>query len=100
MSGKCDILNTDQGSQFTCDDFTKVLLTLEINISMDGKERALDNIFVERLWRSVKYEIVFPSQWETVQDAHVGLHAHFKFYNHERLHQSLNYKTPWSVYHG
>lgn len=61
---------------------------------MDGKGRALDNIFVERLWRSVKYEIVFPSQWETVQDARMGLHAYFEFYNHERLHQSLNYKTP------
>ena len=100
ITGKCDIFNTDQGSQFTCDDFTKVLLELEIKISMDGKGRALDNIFVERLWRSVKYEIVFPSQWETVQDARIGLHAYFKFYNHERLHQSLGYKTPWSVYHG
>ena len=100
ITGKCDIFNTDQGSQFTCDDFTKVLLSLEIKISMDGKGRALDNIFVERLWRSVKYEIVFPSQWETVQDARTGLCEYFKFYNHERLHQSLNYKTPWSVYHG
>lgn len=97
---KCEIFNTDQGSQFTCDDFTKVLLEHKIQISMDGVGRALDNIFVERLWRSVKYEIVFPSQWETVQDARIGLRAYFKFYNHERLHQSLNYKTPWSVYHG
>ena len=86
--------------QFTCDDFTKVLLEHKIQICMDGKGRALDNIFVERLWRSVKYEAVFPGQWETVQDARIGLHAYFKFYNHERLHQSLNYKTPWSVYHG
>jgi putative transposase len=99
-TGKCDIFNTDQGSQFTCDDFTKVLLEHKIQISMDGKGRALDNIFVERLWRSVKYEIVFPSQWEAVQDARIGLKEYFKFYNHERLHQSLNYKTPWSVYHG
>lgn len=99
-TGKCDIFNTDQGSQFTCDDFTKVLLGNKIQISMDGKGRALDNIFVERLWRSVKYEIVFPSQWETVQDARIGLKEYFKFYNHERLHQSLNYKTPWSVYNG
>ena len=99
-TGKCDIFNTDQGSQFTCDDFTKVLLEQKIQISMDGKGRALDNIFVERLWRSVKYEAVFPGQWETVQDARIGLKEYFKFYNHERLHQSLNYKTPWSVYHG
>ena len=99
-TGKCEIFNTDQGSQFTCDDFTEVLLEHKIQISMDGKGRALDNIFVERLWRSVKYEAVFSGQWETVQDARIGLHAYFKFYNHERLHQSLNYKTPWSVYHG
>ena len=99
-TGKCEIFNTDQGSQFTCDDFTKVLLEQKIQISMDGKGRALDNIFVERLWRSVKYEIVFLSQWERVQDARIGLKEYFEFYNRERPHQSLNYKTPWSVYHG
>ena len=96
--GKCEIFNTDQGSQFTSDGFTKILLNNGIKISMDGKGRALDNIFVERLWRSVKYEIVFPSQWETVQDARIGLKEYFEFYNCERPHQSLNYKTPWSVY--
>jgi len=98
QNGKCEIFNTDQGSQFTSDGFTKILLSNGIQISMDGKGRALDNIFVERLWRSVKYEIVFPSQWETVQDARIGLKEYFEFYNRERPHQSLNYKTPWSVY--
>ena len=100
LRGKCEIFNTDQGSQFTSDGFTKILLHHDIKISMDGKGRALDNIFVERLWRSVKYEMVFPSQWETVQEARRGLKEYFEFYNGERPHQSLNYKTPWSVYHG
>lgn len=99
-TGKCEIFNTDQGSQFTSDDFTKLLLILGIKISMDGKGRALDNIFIERLWRSVKYECVYLTDWETVHEAIIGLRKYFKFYNCERLHQSLNYKTPWSVYHG
>lgn len=98
--GKCEIFNTDQGAQFTSHGFTKLLLDYDIKISMDGKGRALDNIFVERLWRSVKYEAVYPNQWETVQEARQGLCEYFEFYNYERLHQSLNYKTPWSVYHG
>ncbi len=98
--GKCEIFNTDQGVQFTSHGFTKLLLDSDIKISMDGKGRALDNIFVERLWRSVKYEAVYPSQWETVQEARQGLCEYFEFYNRERLHQSLKYKTPWSVYHG
>ncbi len=100
LCGKCEIFNTDQGSQFTSDGFTKLLLNKDVKISMDGKGRALDNIFVERLWRSVKYEMVYPSQWEAVQDARMGLKGYFEFYNGERPHQSLNYKTPWSVYHG
>lgn len=65
---------------------------------MDGKGRALDNIFVERLWRSVKYEAVYPSQWETVQEARKRLHKYFEFYNRERLHQSLHYKKPCGPY--
>ena len=100
LKSKCEIFNTDQGSQFTSAGFIKILLNNDIKISMDGKGRALDNIFVERLWRSVKYEVVFPSQWETVQDARIGLKKYFEFYNCERFHQSLNHKTPWSVYHG
>jgi putative transposase len=96
--GKCEVFNTDQGSQFTSDGFTQPLLDKGIKISMDGKGRALDNIFVERLWRSVKYEMVYPSQWETVSEARQGLADYFTFYNHERLHQSLNYKTPATIY--
>jgi putative transposase len=97
--GKCDIFNTDQGSQFTSEGFTGLLLANDVKISMDGKGRALDNIFVERLWRSVKYESVYLNQWETVQDARTGLNDYFEFYNNERPHQSLNYKTPAEVYH-
>lgn len=96
---KCDIFNTDQGSQFTSEDFTGLLLANDVKISMDGKGRALDNIFVERLWRSVKYESVYLNQWESVQEARTGLNDYFEFYNNERPHQSLNYKTPVEVYH-
>ena len=96
--GKCDIFNTDQGSQFTCGDFTKLLLDKEIKISMDGKGRALDNIFVERLWRSVKYECIYLKEWETVRDIRKGLATYFNFYNHKRPHQGINGKTPASVY--
>ncbi len=97
-TGRCEIFNTDQGSQFTSKGFTDLLLERGINISMDGKGRALDNIFVERLWRSVKYESVYLNAWETVHEARQGLNEYFEFYNYERQHQSLNYKTPWSVY--
>jgi putative transposase len=96
--GRCEIFNTDQGSQFTSEGFTGELLAKDIQISMDGKGRALDNIFVERLWRSVKYESVYLSQWRSVSEARVGLRDYFQFYNHERLHQSLDYQTPWQVY--
>jgi putative transposase len=96
--GKCDIFNTDQGSQFTCVDFTKLLLDKEIKISMDGKGRALDNVFVERLWRSVKYECIYLKEWETVRDICKGLATYFNFYNHKRPHQGINGKTPASVY--
>lgn len=99
INQRCEIFNTDQGSQFTSEGFIKILLDHGISISMDGKGRALDNIFVERLWRSVKYEKVYPSQWETVREARVGLREYFEFYNHERPHQSLNYKTPYVVHH-
>jgi len=96
--GKCEIFNTDQGPQFTSDEFIGVLLANDIKISMDSKGRALDNIFVERLWRSVKYESVYLSQWETVLEAKQGLRQYFKFYNYERPHQALGYRTPSAVY--
>lgn len=92
------VFNSDQGSQFTSDAFTGVLITNGITISMDGRGRALDNIFVERLWRTVKYEEVYLKQHGTIQDLLLGLTQYFRFYNQERWHQSLNYKTPDEVY--
>lgn len=96
--GRPEIFNTDQGSQFTSDSFTSVLLKNDIKISMDGRGRALDNIFVERLWRSVKYEEVYLKKHENMQDLLMGLTHYFMFYNNERKHQSLGYQTPETVY--
>jgi putative transposase len=96
--GKPEIFNTDQGSQFTSEVFTRKLIAREIQISMDGRGTALDNIFVERLWRSVKYEEVYLKEYGNVEAATEGLNNYFKFYNRERLHQSLNYQTPEAVY--
>jgi putative transposase len=97
---QCAIFNTDQGSQFTTNRFTQPLLDKEIKVSMDGRGRALDNIFVERLWRTVKYEYVYLKEIQTVNELRQGLKAYFNFYNHERFHQSLGYKTPANVYFG
>ncbi len=96
--GRPEIFNTDQGSQFTSGDFTGRLLEAEVRISMDGRGRALDNVFVERLWRTVKYEEVYLKEYETVPDAIGHLGAYFEFYNRERLHQSLQYRTPEQVW--
>ncbi len=95
---RCEIFNTDQGSQFTTPRFTEPLLDKGIQVSMDGRGRALDNIFVERLWRSVKYEKVYLNDFETVQQAYQGLKDYFDFYNHRRIHQSLEYRTPAEIY--
>jgi putative transposase len=92
------VFNSDQGSQFTSDAFTGVLIANGITISMDGRGRALDNIFVERLWRTVKYEEVYLKQHGTIQDLLLGLTQYFRFYNQERWHQSLDYRTPDEVY--
>lgn len=92
------IFNTDQGAQFTSLSFTKVLLDKKIKISMDGRGRALDNIFVERLWRTVKYENIYMNEYQTVPELRSGLKRYFEFYNQERLHQSLGYKTPSEVH--
>lgn len=92
--GKPEIVNTDQGSQFTSDEFINLLKNKEIQISMDGKGRALDNIFIERLWKSVKYENVYLNVYENGVDLYKGLNQYFEFYNTERLHQSLDYLTP------
>lgn len=96
--GKPEIFNTDQGAQFTSDSFTGVLHKNNIKISMDGRGRALDNIFVERLWRSVKYEEVYLKKHENMQELMMGLTHYFMFYNAERKHQSLGYQTPDKVY--
>jgi len=96
--GKPEMFNTDQGSQFTSDSFTGVLLRNDIKISMDGRGRALDNIFVERLWRSVKYEEIYLKKHENMPDLMMGLTHYFLFYNTKRPHQSLGYGTPNVVY--
>jgi len=96
--GRPEIFNTDQGSQFTSQSFTRVLERENIQISMDGRGRALDNIFVERLWRSVKYEDIYLKGYTNMRALFLGLTEYFEFYNHERPHQSLSYKTPDWVY--
>jgi putative transposase len=95
-----DIFNTDQGTQFTSTDFTGKLETAAIRISMDGRGRVYDNIFIERLWRSVKYEEVYIHSYENVRDTRKGLTEYFHRYNMERLHETLDYKTPYEIYSG
>ena len=93
-----EVFNTDQGSQFTSDSFTNMLREHDITISMDGKGRAFDNIFSERLWRTVKVEEVYMRDYQTVAEAVYYLGRYFEFYNNERLHQALDYQTPVEVY--
>ena len=97
-SGIPEFFNTDQGSQFTSIEFTKVLQDACIQISMDGKGRAFDNIFSERLWRTVKVEEVYLRDYQTVSEARYYLGRYFDFYNNERIHESLGYRTPAEVY--
>jgi len=97
-SSRPEIFNTDQGVQFTSAEFTKVLSAAGIRISMDGRGRVYDNIFVERLWRTVKYEEVYLHQYTTVSEARRSLERYFRFYNMERLHEALGYRTPYEVY--
>jgi putative transposase len=98
QQGQPDIFNTDQGVQFTADAFTSQLQAARIRISMDGRGRAFDNIFIERLWRSVKYEEVYLKDYPTVSALEIGLHHYFQFYNYERPHQSLAYRTPADIH--
>ncbi len=97
---KSEIFNTDQGSQYTSNEFTGLLKGYGIKISMDGKGRALDNIFVERLWRSVKQEDVYLKDYQDIKDAKKHLTNYFKYYNNRRRHQSLDYEFPEEVYFG
>ena len=98
--GKPEIFNTDQGCQFTSQEFTSVLLDRGIQISMDGRGRALDNIFVERLWRTVKYEDVYLRGYQNIPEAQEGLQNYFDYYNMQRRHSSLEHKTPWVIFSG
>ena len=96
--GLPEIFNTDQGSQFTSEAFTGRLESAGIAISMDGRKRALDNVFIERLWRSVKYEDIYLKDYATADELIEGLGRYFRFYDYERVHQALDYRTPWEVY--
>ena len=98
--GKPEVFNTDQGSQFTSLEFTQVLQENGVKISMDGNGRYSDNIFVERLWRTVKYEEVYLRAYADGHEAHRGLEDYFRFYNDLRPHQALGYRTPAEVFHG
>ncbi len=100
QAGRPMIFNTDQGVQFTAHEFTSCLKMADIQISMDGRGRALDNIFIERLWRSVKYEDIYLKDYGAVPELDAGLADYFRFYNHERLHQSLDYRTPAELHFG
>lgn len=96
--GKPEIFNTDQGSQFTSKAFTEMVTSNQIKMSMDSRGRALDNIFIERFWRSLKYEDVYLRDYRSLTDLREGLNNYFEFYNYRRLHQSLDYKTPAEIY--
>jgi putative transposase len=96
--GRPEIFNSDQGSQFTSEKFTGELTARQIAISMDGRGRCMDNIFIERLWRSLKYEEVYLKDYESVNAARAGIERYIRFYNQERLHQSLQYRTPATIW--
>jgi putative transposase len=96
--GQPEIFNTDQGSQFTSEAFVGRLLSRAVAVSMDGRGRALDNAFIERLWRSLKYEDIYLKDYATVDELYEGLTRYFELYNYERFHQSLDYQTPYHVY--
>lgn len=97
--GLPEIFNSDQGSQFTSEEFIQILLANKVAISMDGKGRALDNVYMERFWRTLKYEDIYLNNYETLIEARVGINKFIHFYNTSRLHSSLNYQTPDEVYY-
>ncbi len=93
-----EIHNSDQGVQFTAENYVAVLQEKNIQISMDGRGRCMDNIFTERLWRTVKYENIYLHDYQDIEEARIGLTEYFQFYNHRRIHQSLGYLTPAQIY--
>lgn len=97
-SSKPEIFNTDQGCQYTSHRFTGRLQESGVRVSMDGRGRVFDNIMIERLWRSVKYEEVYLTEYASVRDCRTALSSYFEFYNHARRHQGLDRRTPWDVY--
>ena len=97
--GRPQIFNTDQGSQFTSETFTSMLLAQGVQVSMDGRGRCMDNVFVERLWRSIKYEEVYLKAYQNGTEARKGIGAYLAFYNQERPHQALGYRSPGQVFH-
>ena len=96
--GSPEIFNSDQGSQYTSEDFINILKDKGIKISMDGKGCFMDNIFIERLWRSLKYELIYIQEFSSVRELRLGLKRWIEHYNQDRFHQSLNYQTPDEVY--
>ena len=96
--GQPEIWNSDQGSQFTSADFLAPLKKRGISISMDGRGRALDNVFIERLWRSLKYELIYPGDFADGAELMAALDGYFQFYNHQRPHQALGYRTPADLF--
>jgi len=98
MTARPDIWNSDQGSHFTSPKYIQKLLDAQVQISMDGRGRAMDNVFTERLWRSIKYEEVYLNDYASPREARQGIGHYLTFYNHERPHQSLDYRTPAEVY--
>jgi putative transposase len=95
-----EIMNSDQGSHFTSPKFTEIFLKAGARISMDHRGRAYDNIFIERLWRTIKYENIYPSEYASPREARKGINEFMQYYNKVRLHQSLGYRTPEEIYHG
>lgn len=100
LHGRCDVFNTDQGSQFTSKEWINTLKNHGISISMDGRGRYLDNIFIERLWRSVKQEKIYRYEFETIEEVELALTEYFDYYNNRRPHQSFGYLTPAEVFYG